>query len=268
MTEFNADKVLGSFGGEGPPIALVHGFGADRFSWLGTAPDLVKHATVYTIELPGHGNAWDLSAPSGLDNLCKQTAIPAIESIASQTGSAVHLVGHSLGGALAILAAQHLATQSPAEIASLTLLAPLGLGAGGNKEFIHQLIQLDDADTALNVLQRTVHNRQLISSQLIQPMLQHLRRNEVRATLRTMAEDVLNPGSALTSAVQHLAECELPKQVAWGHDDNIIPPVAEDAERVGGDWHFIEACGHLPHVEHRTKVNRLLIDMVQRVSVV
>ncbi len=266
MPHSDAKKTIECFGGDGPPVVLVHGFGADRYSWLGTAPDLVKQTTVYTVELPGHGNAWDIPAPDGLQQLSDQILSPALAKISSDSGLPVHLVGHSLGGALAMLATAHDTTHNTSHIASLSLLAPLGLGSGANVDFIEKYVELDNEAAALELLQQTVFNERLISSQLIKPLLMHLGQQGVRTTLRSLARDVLNPGDELASAVEQVSASVIPRQVIWGLNDNINAFVAADESRFGGRWHTMENCGHLPHVEQRVQVNQLLLDLVQPVT--
>ena len=51
------DVVLHQLGGRGPDVLLIHGFGADRMSWLAVAPQICKSATVWAVEYAGHGSA-------------------------------------------------------------------------------------------------------------------------------------------------------------------------------------------------------------------
>jgi len=46
-----------SFGGEGPNLLMLHGFGADRLSWIGTAPALKTLVQCWVFDLPGHGES-------------------------------------------------------------------------------------------------------------------------------------------------------------------------------------------------------------------
>ena len=52
-----SDAALHRLGGEGPDVLLIHGFGADRLSWLALAPQLFPVATVWAAEFGGHGAA-------------------------------------------------------------------------------------------------------------------------------------------------------------------------------------------------------------------
>ncbi|MEP2118803.1 alpha/beta fold hydrolase, partial [Bauldia litoralis] len=42
-------------GDDGPPVLLLHGFGADRLTWLLTQRDVAAYASTIAIDLPGHG---------------------------------------------------------------------------------------------------------------------------------------------------------------------------------------------------------------------
>ena len=52
-----SDAALHRLGCEGPDVLLIHGFGADRLSWLALAPQLFPFATVWACEFGGHGVA-------------------------------------------------------------------------------------------------------------------------------------------------------------------------------------------------------------------
>lgn len=245
-------------------MVMVHGFGADRNSWLGTAADLFNHTTVYTVEIPGHGNALDVPVASSLPELCEQSLAPAIEKIATESGQPAHLLGHSLGGALCMLAAG----QDNETVASISLIAPHGLGGGVNRAFVEKFVSLDDATSTLETLQTTVFNTKLISRPLIEPLLHRLQQPGVRESLQTLAQLVVQSDAALNEAMDQMAQSALPRLVIWGRDDTINPFVAEDQQRWGGTWHTLADCGHLPHVEHRTKVNRWLIELVQSTTAI
>jgi len=163
---------------------------------------------------------------------------------------------------MAILAA---ATDA-ALVASLSLIAPLGLGTGANTKFVQRFVKLDNESAAVEVLQQTVFDKRLISRRLIQPLLVHLERDGVRTTQSAIARDVLDSCDEIPLAIRRISTTPLPRQVIWGLNDDINTLVIEDETRFGGDWHTLEDCGHLPHVEHRVTVNRLLADLLQRSS--
>ena len=105
---------------------FLHGFGADRLSWLGSVSALTEVDCV-TPDLPGHGTAVDALEDGTLEDLATGvlTRLP--------DGPPAWLVGHSLGGGVAMwLAANH-----PERWRGLVLFAPLGLG----KDIDHARLQ-------------------------------------------------------------------------------------------------------------------------------
>ncbi len=106
--------------GRGPVIVAVHGLpGSTRdFRWLGAAlPDTVRFVR---LDLPGFGGTPLSTGPGpGID---ARGAFVA-RALATLGLERCVLVGHSMGGAVAISAA----VQSPGRVAALGLLASIGL---------------------------------------------------------------------------------------------------------------------------------------------
>ena len=99
-----------------PPILFVHGLGGESLDWVDVALQLKDSFDCSALDLPGFAHS---PPPPGkdlsLDGLAKTVA-----EVARTTNRPVHLVGNSLGGAVAVrVAAEH-----PELVASLTLVAP------------------------------------------------------------------------------------------------------------------------------------------------
>ena len=96
------------------PVVLLHGAGGSQHHWGGVAAHLRRDVTreVTPIELPGHGDA---------PGVVPETLSQALESIDAAIPGArpVSLVGHSLGGLLAIA----WALSRPGRVARLGLVA-------------------------------------------------------------------------------------------------------------------------------------------------
>ena len=241
-----------------PHLIFIHGFGADRLSWLGNIGEFESGYTTHNLEIPGHGQAevTEAAQSHSLAQLSEELLAPVVTSPTEP----VHLVGHSLGGGLALLyAAKH-----PRQVQSITLVAPVGLGQGVDTAFTTQFAQLTDADAAMALLQSLVFNPKLISNQLVPPLLQHIAQPGVRDTLTRLADlldattRVHDQAQQLTAAKSAVIDAKINRQVIWGLGDNTNVPNAEDETTFGGDWHWFDDCRHLPHIEHRVKFNRLL----------
>lgn len=97
-----------------PVLALVHGFADTAATWDPLVAALGDDATVHRWDLPGHG-----ARSSEPDRLSRDEAVTEIAERLRVVGVPVHLVGHSLGGYLALT----LAIRHPELVSSLSLIA-------------------------------------------------------------------------------------------------------------------------------------------------
>lgn len=97
-----------------PTLVLVHGFADTVATWDPLVTALGDEATVHRWDLPGHGSR--AGDPDGLD---RDEAVAEIAERLRTVGAPVHLVGHSLGGYLAMT----LTIRHPELVGSLSLLS-------------------------------------------------------------------------------------------------------------------------------------------------
>ncbi len=242
-------------GGSGERIVLLHGFAADSQSWLANVAELAVAGEVWTIDLPGHGQSPGTAPQTSLAGIAAQLK----PSVLNQSNAPVHLIGHSLGGALALL----LARDNPDRIASLTLIAPLGLGAVCVPEFVRRLPGLDDVQSIHEALLTLVVNPRLIRPQLASMVHTMLAQPGTREALKSIATSIENSSAALQAAIRSVVASGVERMVIHGLQDSVNPVEPDMVDRFGGRWHSLEACGHLPHVEQRQQVNRYLIEFIK-----
>ena len=111
----------------GPVIVLIHGFSIPSYVWDDYFAPLTD-AGFRVLAFDNYGRGFS-DRPKGPYNADLTDNL--LVNLLNQLGikQPVHLVGYSMGGAIAtIFAARH-----PAEVASLTLIAPAGLGVGTNR---------------------------------------------------------------------------------------------------------------------------------------
>ncbi|XP_072964159.1 pheophytinase, chloroplastic [Typha angustifolia] len=112
--------------GSGPPVVLIHGFGASAFHWRYNIPELARNYKVYAVDLLGFGwsekalieydaSVWMEQVSDFLREIVKEPAI---------------LVGNSLGGFTALLTA----TQLPQQILGVVLLNSAGQFGNPNRK--------------------------------------------------------------------------------------------------------------------------------------
>ncbi len=234
-------------GGDGAPALLLHGFGADLNSWMFTQPALAESRRVVAVDLPGHGGS---SRDVGAGDIGALTA--AVEAFLQTLDlGAVHIVGHSMGGAIALA----LAERRPDLVRSLTLIAPAGLGPEINAAFIDGFVQAGRRKDAQAVLRLLVHDPALVSRTMIEDVLRFKRLDGVQSALETIARAWF-PGGRQSWMAER--EPRVPALVIWGQQDQIIPPAHANALRGGAVVEVLDDAGHLPHMEKAGEVVRLV----------
>jgi pyruvate dehydrogenase E2 component (dihydrolipoamide acetyltransferase) len=233
-------------------IVLVHGFGSDARSWTMNQPALAAAATVYALDLPGHG-ASPARDFGGLDWLAEVVAA----AIAALTPAPVHLVSHSMAGAIALRTAELF----PERLRALTLIAPAGLGEGRNTDFIPSMLGMTDAESAERALRMLVVNGDLINRQIVEGVLAARNRPhtyEAWQKMRLVGGEIWARGEAARAA---LAALPMPVAVIWGEQDAVLPPEGLDALPQKVTLHRMPGLGHVPHMEGMKAVNRLIAEI-------
>src|SRR5688572_27076484 len=85
---------VADFGGEGPPMVLVHGLGGSHVNWVRLGPLLAERARVLAPDLPGFG----YTPPKGRSVTVQANAQWLDRFIAEVIGRPAILVGNSMGG--------------------------------------------------------------------------------------------------------------------------------------------------------------------------
>ena len=82
-----------------PPIVFVHGLGSSAATWAQCMSLLGLHFEVLAVDLLGHGGS---SVPDDPDAYTRDLALADIDDVLATLDSPAVLVGHSLGGYLAL----------------------------------------------------------------------------------------------------------------------------------------------------------------------
>lgn len=99
----------------GEPLVLVHGYTGDVGDWFDQIDEFSRTHRVLVMDHRGHG---DSEGPDDIASYTMTQMADDIEAIVSHAGfDRYHLVGHSMGGAVA----QEIALRSSAKLMSLTL---------------------------------------------------------------------------------------------------------------------------------------------------
>ena len=240
--------------GEGAPIVFIHGFGADLNSWRPLVGRMPGVYSALALDLPGHG----ASPFAGEATLAGLTAAVAA-TLAEEGVAAAHLVGHSLGGAVAAAL-----TTMPGFLArSLALISPAGLGPEVNGAFIAGFLRARSEASLSPWMRELVADPAALGSALVATTLRQRAAGELVEAQTRLAEALFPDGAQAIDIRPWLAEIGIPAKVIVGAEDRILP--ARQAEGLNGliALHRFARVGHMPHLEAHAEVARLLSELVR-----
>lgn len=238
-------------GESGPAVVLIHGFGGDLDNFLFNHDALAAKARVYALDLPGHGQ----SSKSVTDPSVAGLAAAVLAFMNAAGIGSAHLVGHSLGGAIAL----QTAIAAPERVSSLSLLAPAALGATINGGYLRGFVAAESRKELKPLLQQLVANPELVNRQMIDDMLKFKRTDGVAAALSSIAEGFCSGDTQKVVLRDALATIGCPVQVIWGERDAIIPVEQAAGLPATVRTEVLPGIGHLLHLEAANAVNAQLL---------
>lgn len=252
--------------GSGADVLLLHGAGGSVHSYAAMIPLLAAHMRVFAPDLPGHGyTKRGAQRRSGLQQMAEDiSALCVQESVQPKA-----IIGHSAGGAIALMMGQMPAYQdttiigiNPAlsrfeglagvmfpalakVLATVPFTSRLFSGVSSQPERIKSL--MDSTGSKLSAEQIDLYRR-LVS-----------REAHVNGTLDMMAQWNLDP------LIGGLMEIKNPVHFITGTYDMTVPArVAEDAARKirGAQVTALERYGHLVHEEIPKQVAKICLTAI------
>jgi pimeloyl-ACP methyl ester carboxylesterase len=238
--------------GEGAPIVFLHGFGADLNGWRPVHRLLPETRPALAIDLPGHG-----LTPLGEDASFEALVEAARAALAAERVGAAHFVGHSLGGAVAAALAQ----EPGVKALSLMLIAPAGLGEETNAAFFDGFLQAETEAGLTPWLHMLVVDPAALGSALARTTLRQRQERPLVAEQRRLAQAIFAGGRQAIDVRGHLGAPQVPTKILFGVEDRITP--VRHAEGLSGliALHRFPRVGHMPHLEARREVARLIEEL-------
>jgi pimeloyl-ACP methyl ester carboxylesterase len=237
---------------EGLPLVLVHGFTGHRDDFSDVLPALARERRCIAPDLRGHGDSARAADPSGYDFA---SLVDDLLGLLDALGiEACHLLGHSMGGMVAL----RFVLAHPQRVASLILMntspeAPEGF----SRESLEAAAGLARARGMVE-LQRRVEERGLAEggadgAQDDEGYWLHHRRRY--AAMDPEAYGALGAAMLDQQSLQaRLGEIGCPTLVLVGAEDGaFVPPAHALAAGISGARHLVIAgAGHHPHREKRS----------------
>lgn len=246
-------------GGPLPPLVLVHGILVSSWAWRFNIDVLSQHYRVVAICQKGHGWSDKPSGGYGLADL-SDFICSALDSLGISTS---HMVGNSLGGAVALWLAVH----RPKRVQRLILVNP----AAVRFDSFGGLLRLQGP--ALAPLYKWV-GRPVVFQQILRGMA-YKRLPIDRAYMRKFMEPLRTPGAMQAVAsvsrslgpdvaqlFERLPDVSHPIQIIWGAHDKLVPLKAGlilNRRLPSSRLRIFPHCGHCPMEEDPAEFNALAL---------
>ena len=171
----------------------------------------------------------------------------------------VHVVGHSMGGAVAA----QMALAAPQRIASLVLIASAGLGAEINAGYTEAFVTAATRRELKPVVEQLFADPGLVSRQMLDDLLKYKRLDGVPQALAQLGAALFGGGRQVAQPVAQLAGRGVPMTVVWGREDRIIPATHAANAPAGARVQVLEGAGHMVMMEKAGEVNALILTQVK-----
>jgi pimeloyl-ACP methyl ester carboxylesterase len=254
--------------GDGPPLVLLHGLATTRLIWRRVVPLLGEERRMLAVDVPGFGESPPAGPGFDLDSVAARIDDGLLSAGVTD---GYDLVGHSMGGALAVA----LAALRPGRVRRLVLCAPAGLratpgwAARGFAPLAEQAIRLRRAAAPLADPpwgRRLLLGWGVIDATAIAPSEARAMVGASRGATR-IAPALAQVASADLSSV--LAELPVPVGAVWGDGDRVISPARADvlrSVRPEAPVELVSGAGHIAMMERPEAFACALECVLERLS--
>lgn len=226
--------------GYGTPVIFIHGFGADLSAWRPLVGRISLGLPMMALDLPGHGGSAALSV-SGFEDI-----IAAVGHALRDISDGVHLVGHSVGAAVAMA----LTARGDLDVRSLSLLSPAGLGPTVDGAFVDGFLAAQTEAALAAWMRRLVHDPAKLAPVLVRATLSAREDAGLVAAQRRVARAIFEGGTQLFSTTAPLHAFTGPCTVIVGREDTIVSATEiAAATPPQAALHRLPGVGHLPQIE-------------------
>jgi pimeloyl-ACP methyl ester carboxylesterase len=201
--------------GEGDELLLVHGAGflSGAHNWLGVMPRLAEHYHVVAVDCLGFGPGDHLHTPYSFGYLVDH--LREFQDVRGVARS--HVVGHSMGGWLAIL----LAYESPERVASLVDVA----GGGSQTRPLSTMVAWQppsEEQIRAGLAGVPEARQQELGVNVVDERITAANDPDATASFRGLMDHMTNPETRTRyNTVRRMPHVTAPTLVLWGSNDQV-----------------------------------------------
>ncbi len=247
--------------GHGEPLVLLHGTGGSRRHWGPVRAKLAAHHDVIAVDLPGHGESDP--PPAGGDHTPLGYASGLCALLDELRLDAAHVAGDSVGGWTAL----ELAKRGRAR--SVVAIAPAGLWPRRDpwrcslKLWAMYRLGRLTAPLTDRALRSEAGRIRLLRGLVAKPL--NMSQEEARELIETYngtATFTKHLAQTRRARFRDGAHIQVPVTVAWGDDEQLIPPKARRQDELPSHTKTVtlSGCGHLPFWDDPDQVARTILE--------
>jgi pimeloyl-ACP methyl ester carboxylesterase len=239
--------VLAGPAGAVPPLVFLHGLGGSGSTWQTVLADLAARHRVCALDLPGHGVS-DKPAPATADYSVAGLARAVAQALDLLGLGQAALVGHSLGGAVAM----QVALDRPAAVSRLVLVDSAGLGDEINPALLDRVEAAPSRAEARRLLELFFYDDRHVLESAIEEMYQQFCSPGAHDAIRAAAAASFTRAGQQTDLPGRMRELQQPVLLLWGAEDRVIPARHARAAAQAIDGAQVEVwenVGHVPQLE-------------------
>ena len=241
--------------GDGKPLILLHGFGANSYTWRHVVPMLPVGYKAYALDLKGFGkSAKPLDKFYSMDDQANLVCDFIEENALKQ----VTLIGHSMGGGIALMVAMKLIDKeempsSLVLIDSVSFPQPMPIFITLLRTPILNRIAVAvlPAVTLVRwILNLSFYDDRKITGKMVRVYAAPIAEPGARHALLQTAQQIIP--NDIPALVGRYPSLKMPTLILWGREDVITPlRLGEQLHQVIANSKFcvFDSCGHIPHEE-------------------
>lgn len=255
--------------GEGEPVMLLHGIGCSIEDWNEQFARRAAGHRLIALDLPGFAYSDRMDTPADLPAYAR--FLPRFLAAIGVAGP-VHVVGNSLGGAVAM----QLAADRPDRVHTLVLLNSAGFGREVTLALrllavrpLGRRLLTPSRDAAARTVRSIFADSSFVTGERVEAAFALASRPAHTATLLEVARSLGTLRGVRPrwrrELLARVAALRIPTLVIWGEHDRVLPAThiaAAAGALPHAEVHLLPRTGHMPQIERADAVARLLRSFV------
>jgi pyruvate dehydrogenase E2 component (dihydrolipoamide acetyltransferase) len=238
-----------------PHLVFIHGLGGSLTTWSLNLPAFADTFRICALDLVGAGSS---AKPTGIDY-----SVPELAAFLARFLDAlgadwqhVSIIGHSLGGAIALA----FAGSYPRQVERLVLVDSAALGSEIDPSVLDLMRSEPTRERLRSELTHFFARSDLVQQALVEQLYQQRTQPGAHAALVATANVAFDSGRQLIDLRDILRNINIPVLAIWGDADAVIPVAhaLEVKQAPRGSLQVFANCGHCPHIERVDAFNQLV----------